>query len=220
MDATTLQARINSGMGKAAARLGYTFQTYRPLSAGPAVAPANLLGAPINAEFTVNQSTYNFGKAGAHKDDLWLGIFDRTSSRVGDYLYNATHGTYYIAAMQDHLPTLCVKCTSVLSVVRPFGSPVLGVGGYSGAVPATETAVITNWPGALSLEARGRSTGANLPMDEQNPFFIAYLPFFAGTDIRPSDIMTDNSAPVRRYIVAASELSPLGWRMMVQHATS
>ena len=220
MDAATLQARIWSGYGKAATRIGYQFSIYRPTTISNPMALGNIVGSPINAAFTVNSSSFNFGKAGAYKDNLWNGLFDATAVHVGDYLYNSTHGTYFVIALQDTLPPLCVKCNNTLSVVRAAGPSALGIGGYSGAAPGTETAVVTTWPANLIFDARGRNTGAALPMDEQNPFFIALLPAFSGADIRPSDIMTDNNSPTRRYIVAASELSSFGWRLMVQHSVS
>jgi hypothetical protein len=220
MDAATLQARINAGYGKASQRIGYLFTIYRPRSGSAALVPGNVVGAQLNAIFTVKASTFSFGRPGDYKNPLWLGLFDPTTTKVGDYLSNPTHGTWFIIALQDQLPVLCVECNNTISIVRPGGSPVLGVGSYSGASPATETPIITSWPASLILDARGRSTGANLPLDEQNPFFLALLPAFAGADIRPSDILIDGDTPARRYIVAASEFSPFGWRMMVQHATS
>ena len=39
-------------------------------------------------------------------------------------------------------------------------------------------------------------------------------------DIRTSDILTDADTPARRYIVTSAELSPLGWRIMVQQAVA
>jgi hypothetical protein len=42
MDAATLQARINSGYGKAAQRVGYPFTVYRhTVLAGPVLVPAS-----------------------------------------------------------------------------------------------------------------------------------------------------------------------------------
>jgi hypothetical protein len=220
MDAATLQTRINAGYGKAALRIGYQFAIYRPTAPSAVLVPANVVGDQVYAAFTAKSSNFSFVKSGGYKDALWDGLFDPTTTLVGDYLYNVAHGTFFIIALQEQLPVLCVKCNNTLSLVRPLGSPVIGVGGYSGATPANETPLVTSWPGNLLFDARGRSTGAGLPMDEQNPFFIALLPDLPGVDIRPSDILTDGDMPARRYIVSASELSPFGWRLIVQHAAA
>jgi hypothetical protein len=57
-------------------------------------------------------------------------------------------------------------------------------------------------------------------MDELNPFFIILLPALPGVDIRPSDIIYDGETPSRRYIITASELSGLGWRIIAQHSVA
>lgn len=219
MDAATLQKRINSGYGKAATRIGYTCDVYRPTAPTTVLVAANLLRLPpINVSFTVNGSKYNYYKPGTHTDTLWLGILDPTLYNVGDYFFNTQDGTFFLAAKQSELPTLFVKCDTVFKVLRPSGSSSAGISGYSGATTATETAVLTGWPGALTLESKGRSSGANLPMDEQNSFFVVFLPILAGVDIRSSDILIDSDG--RRYIVVASDKSALGWRMFVQNAVT
>lgn len=220
MDAARLQAKLNSGYGKAALRLGFAYTVYRPSSATNPIVSGNIVGASINAAFTPRAASYNFNLTSDYKQPLFHGLFDATSVNVGDYLYNASHGTWFVAAKQDLLPVLCVECNNVVSIVRPQGPSGVGVQSYMGASPSTESAVITSWPASLVYEARGKNTGAQLPMDEVSPFFILLLPHLAGVDIRPSDIVTDNAAPARRYIVASSELSQLGWRIVVQHAIS
>src|SRR5579859_5191514 len=119
MDAATLQSRIYKGYGKAALRVGYPFTLYRPTSVTNPLALANVIGAPINASFTVDGSQFNYNKPGKHENVLWLGLFDGTTTKVGDYLVSTSPcQTYFIAAMQPELPILCVQCIHVLTVSR------------------------------------------------------------------------------------------------------
>jgi hypothetical protein len=220
MDAARLQSKVYSGYGKAALRIGYDFTVYRPNGANAPIVSGNIFGSPINAAFTPRASGFNFEITSTYEQPLFHGLFDATNLLVGDYLVNASHGTYFIIAKQDQAPVLCVQCNNTVSIVRPEGPSGVGAQGYSGATTSSETPVMTSWPASLVFDARGRNSGAALPMDEVNPYFTVLLPALSGVDVRPSDIVTDGNSPARRYIVASSEHSPLGWRMMVRQAVA
>lgn len=218
MDAATLQSRIYFGYGKAAQYLGYPFTLYRPTSALPPIAPGNIVGSPLNASFTVNGGKFNFEKPGKHQDVLWLGLFDGATTQVGDYLFNVSHGTYFIAAQQDELPILCVKCSHILNVSRTRAPSSVGQNPYSGATAQNQTPVMTGWPASLVMSNKARMPEAGLPMDMPSPMFEILLPAIAGADIRSGDFVADDNNPARRYIVAGSELSALGWRVSARLA--
>lgn len=217
MDAATLQDRIYAGYGRAAKRTGYSFEIHRPASAlsAPIVAPT--LIATIPANFLVYGSKFQFEKQSSYKQPTYNGLFDARLCRVGDYLYNATHGAYFIAGLAEQVPPLCVGCNRTVSITKP--GPAKGFGAqaaYSGADPAVDLAVLTLWPASIIYDARGREHEQDLPLDLRNPFFTILLPVTLGVDIRSGMIVTDDQG--RRYIIGAAENSPLGWRISSQQA--
>jgi hypothetical protein len=220
MDAATLQSRIYFGYGKAAQFVGYPFTLYRPAAAVNPISPGNIIGPPLNAGFTVNASSFNFNKPGKHQEVLWLGLFDGSTTLVGDYLFNASHGTYFIAAQQDELPILCVKCSHVVNVARTKSSSAPGPNTYSGTTKPTQLPFLTAWPASLVMGNKSHAPEADVPMDMPSPMFEVLLPSFPGADIRSGDLIFDDNNPPRKYIVAGSELSALGWRVSARLAVA
>lgn len=216
MDAATLQARIYSGYAKAAFRTGYVFDVYRPASAVNALAPANKV-ASLNAVFSV-RGDKGFAKTPGYKDQLWDGQFDATNLQVGDYLTNPQHGTYFIAAREDFLPLMCVRCNHVLDVVTAPEPSGVGALPYSGTTAGGETPVMTQFPGSVMYQQRGRASEVGLPMDLPSPFFEILLPAVDGVTLRTSDTIKDDLG--QRFTVSASELSILGWRLSCQIAVT
>lgn len=220
MDAARLQSKLYSGYGKAALRLGYAFTVYRPSGPNTPLAAGNISGSAVNATFTPRAAGFNFEMTSEYKNPLFHGMFDATSVNVGDYLVAQGHETYFVAAKQDLAPILCVQCNNTITIKRPGGAGTIGPQGYSGATPDTDVCIMTDWPASVIYDARGKNTGSALPMDELSPFFMILVPALPGVDVRPSDIIFDANTPTRRYIVASSELSALGWRIVVQHAVA
>lgn len=221
MDAARLQSKLNSGYGKAAQRIGYAFDVHRPAAATNPIVAGNIAVSQLNAVFTPRSAGFNFGLTSDYIKPLFHGLFDGTNVKVGDYLYNATHGTYFVIAMQEQTPMLCVQCNNTVSVLRAAVQSQVGVvTNYIGDTSGSETALMTAFPASVIYDARGKNSGAQLPLDEVKPYFTILLPALSGVDIRPSDIITDTNSPVRRYIVTSSERSPLGWRIVARHAVA
>lgn len=217
MDAATIQKKINAGYGKAAARVGFAFQQWRPTSSANPTTAGNNIGA-LNASFTVKGATFNFTQPAAYKDVLFNGLFDASQTQVGDYLVGA-NDTYFIAQQQDLLPPLCVRCNRIVSVWAPGPSKVFGAdSNYGGTTPASESAVMTAWPASIMFDARGRVTEVGLPTDLPSPFFQILLPAWGAVDVRSSRFVSDDLG--RRYTIAAAERSPLGWRLSAQQAVT
>ena len=224
MDAATLQAKIYSGFGKAAQRTGFSFDLYRPTAPRNSPPTPNFALSPLNkigslpASFTPGSSGHNFEKASGYKDPMWIGLFDGSLTHPGDYLVNADHGTYFVAAMQDMLPILCVNCGHMLDVVRPPVSTAVGTLGYGGMTAENETRVMTQWPGSVVYTQRGRTSEVGLPMDLPSPFFTILLPAYPGIIIRTGDVIKDDAEV--RYVASSCELSALGWRLSCQAAVT
>jgi hypothetical protein len=59
---------------------------------------------------------------------------------------------------------------------------------------------------------------ADLPNDTSVPYWTVLLPVIPDVILLPSDLMTDDLG--RSAVVAAAELTDLGWRVTVKQATT
>lgn len=222
MDAATIQAKIYAGYAKAAQRVGFQFDVYRPNGIANPLASGNKL-TTINASFTPGQKGFPFDRAPAHKDTLFGGLYDGTQTQVGDYL-TATpgqggQGTYFVAFMPSLQPILTVFCNRTINVLSPGPSQTFGAQtAYQGSTPANQAPVMTAWPASLLFEARGRADQVGLPLDLRAPYFTILMPALSGVDVRAGMIVTDDED--RQYVVEAAELSPFGWRITAQQAAT
>jgi hypothetical protein len=219
MDAAKLQARINSGYGHAARVIGYTFGVYRPASPFRTPIEAAAKVASLPAEFLVYGAGFNFEKQSSYKQPTYNGLFDPTLTKVGDYLFHPTQGTYFIAGLAAHVPPLCVGCNRTISITRAGSTKGFGAqAAYSGADPAKDQDVLVQWPASIIYDARGKSGENVMPMDLPSPFFNVLLPPTTGVDIRGGMVIIDDQT--RRYLIGAAENSALGWRISAQQAVT
>lgn len=208
MDAATLQSRIYSGYAKAASRVGFSADQYRPTSASNPIAAGNKLRS-LPASFNAEDMAY--GKPNKYGKATWYGLFDGSLTQVGDYLVNTQDGTFFIAAQQTALPILLVNCNRTINVLRPQQQTGVGAVGYGGNTDATETALMTAWPASVLQGTKGEKGDVSLPGDVRNPWWAILLPHYAGVTLRSADIVTDDLA--RRYVISSAELTDLGWRL-------
>lgn len=215
MDAATLQAKVYGGYAKAASRVGFVFQQYRPQTANNALDPANLRGS-LNAAFSsANQTGFAFNKPNDYKNIEWSGLFDATNCAAGDYLFHATQGTFFIAALQHLLPPLCIQCDRTLSVMRENTSTQAGAVGYGGVGRGNETAIATGFPGGMQWARQGTRPLDDLPSDiiRKGEWFV-YLPVIPGVTIKEHDVLVDENG--RRLIVMSVYLSDLGYKILAE----
>lgn len=126
--------------------------------------------------------------------------------------------TWFVAAQQRLLPVLCVRTNRVVSFGRPAAPGNTGVNVYGGVTTATNAPLLTNWPASVLGAAGGGRPAGDLPGDSSNPYWTVLLPAFPGVILRPSDLMTDELG--RNAVVAAAELTELGWRIVAKQATT
>jgi hypothetical protein len=80
------------------------------------------------------------------------------------------------------------------------------------------TPLLTNWPASvLGASGRGHPT-SDLPGDTAIPYSTVLMPEYPNVVLHPSDLMTDDLG--RNAVVAAAELTELGWRIAVKQATT
>jgi len=216
MDAATLHARIDAGMGKAARRLGITATAYRPAGATNPIVSGNIVGTlpmAVSAD-----AKYSYGRANLYGQAIWYGLLDTSTLRVGDYLVRPDRrtgtedgGTWFVAALQLHLPPVLVSCNAVMTLTRPGGQSA-AAGYYGGVAVSGETALLTAWPGSILLRGQSKMSEVGLPGDTALSLHDVLLPF-GGVELRPNDVITTAETPARRYTVSAVERTDLGWRL-------
>lgn len=217
MDAATLQDRIYGGYAKAAQRIGYSFDIYRSASAINPVDPSNKVGSLL-AVFTPGKSGFPFTKTSDQKSALWNGLLDGRLTQPGDFLVNASHGTYFIAAQPDQMPILCMQCNHTISVVRSARQS--GVGsqlGYAGDDRAHDVALGTGIPASIQFRREGQKGAVGLPGDGSRPTWDVFLPrltMAGGAVITDRDYVVDEMA--RRYQVLADYVDGQGYYLRVE----
>jgi hypothetical protein len=169
----------------------------------------------LRAAFTARDD--RFARGNAYGEALWHGIFDAAYTRPGDYLAQGD-AIWFIAAQQRLLPVLCVQTNRIVSFWRPAAPSSTGVNSYGGVMTETNQVLLAIWPASvLGASGRGRPD-TDLPSDSSIPYWTVLLPAVSGVTLLPSDLMTDDLG--RNAVVAAAELTDLGWRIAVKQATT
>lgn len=215
MDAAKLQGKVYAGYGKAALRIGFMTDLYRPSVASNPLASGNKV-ASFNASFNAEDMSYS--KPNKYGHPTWYGVFDARGVQVGDYLTNAQDGTYFVAALQTILPVLLVQCNRTIDVRRPQLQAGVGAVGYGGNTDAAETPLLVGWPASVLQGTKGERAESNLPGDSRAPWWSILLPAFPGVTIAPFDVVTDDLQ--RRYVISSAELTDLGWRITASQAVT
>lgn len=212
MDGRSIQDRVSRGLGTAARHTGLSTDAFRPKGTTDPIAKINRY-LRLNAAFSAPDG--RFSKPNGYGAALWLGIFDSAYTRPGDYLVQAK-GIWFIAAQQHLLPPLCVQTNRTLSFSRPEAPRTVGIADYGGVFRATATPLLSGWPASmLTSSSRTRPT-ADLPADAETAFWTVLLPAAQGIVLRSSDLVSDDLG--RLGVVAAAELTDLGWRLLVKQA--
>ena len=214
MNPAELQDRIYRGLNAAARAVGADTDAYRPSGSAEPLAQRNRY-LRLRAAFTGQDG--KFARPNGYGDALWHGLFDAAYTRVGDYLVQQD-SIWFIAAQQRLLPVLCVQTNRIVSFSRPAAPSNTGVNTYGGVMTTTNEMLLESWPASvLGASGQGRpDTG--LPSDSSIPYWTVLLPATTSVILHPSDLMTDDLG--RNAVVAAAELTDLGWRIAVKQATT
>lgn len=217
MDPDALQDHIYLGLNIAARSVGVDTDAYRPRGPSEPLAQVNRY-LHLQAAFTSHDG--KFAHPNGYGEALWYGIFDAAYTQPGDYLVQGD-SIWFIASQQRLLPVLCVLTNRVVSFMRPAApSSTSGTSDttYGGITTATTTPLLTDWPASvLGASGRGHPT-SDLPGDIAIPYWTVLLPGNPDIVLHPSDLMTDDLG--RNAVVAAAELTELGWRIAAKQATT
>jgi hypothetical protein len=152
-------------------------------------------------------------------------VFDSAYTRPGDYIVRkesapgaADGGTWFIAAQQPLLPVLCVCAPRVVSFVRPSTTTTSGVGSYGGFARDDANCLLTGFPASVLNASMAGLDPTALPADVIPESWEVLLPARPGVVLRTGDLMSDDLG--RNGVVAAAELSDLGWRLLVKQTTT
>lgn len=221
--AARLADRVQLGLGRAGRVLGPSCEVFRPAAAQAApLAEANRV-MRLHVAFAPHGGTWKAPVG--HGQALWDGLFDASYTRVGDYIVRrasasgvADGGIWFIAAQQPLLPPLCVRASRVVGFSRAPTASVAGIDVYGGVSGQGKVTVFSGWPASV-LDAGGAGRyQADLPTDTSLGNWSVLLPAVPGVVLKAGDTMTDDLG--RIGIVAAAELSELGWRLNVKQAAT
>ena len=209
-----LQDRIYRALDTAARVVGTETYAYRP--SGP-VHPLNPENRFLRLRAAFSAGGGHFTQPSRYGEALWYGLFDAAYTQPGDYLVQGD-SVWFIAAQQHLQPILCVLTNRVVSFSRPAAPMMTGVNDYGGMVTATNSPLLLDWPASV-LGAAGRGhPDTNLPADAAVPSWNVLLPALPGVVLLPADLISDDLG--RNAVIAAAELTDLGWRITAQQATT
>lgn len=214
MNVTRINQKIYAGRGKAAQRIGYDFDIYRPVDSDNAF--TNWVGN-IPAAFNACDNTY--AKPNMPGIAYWYADLDGNKTQVGDYL-TGNNQIFFIAAMQSLLPIIAVECNRMITIGRG-GSDATAVGAlpYNGVCAGTmdnllgkrdASGNLIGWACSILIGGRGDNNTIT-PMTTKQAGWRILLPSSFTTTINSSDIVTDDLG--RRYIVQTAEQTDNLWRI-------
>jgi hypothetical protein len=214
MNSDRLLDRVRWGYNRAARAIGASATAYRPRGIWNPLDSANRY-LRLPAAFT--PVTGRFARPNEYGAALWVGLYDASYTQPGDYLVLES-GTWFIAAQDRFLPSLCVETNRTVSLLRPNTASATGANTYGG-VTATTTEVLTGpWPASvLGISDSGRQA-ADLPTDVPAAYWTVLLPSTWTVIPQPSDLVADDIG--RSGVVATAEQSRLGWRLIVKEAST
>jgi hypothetical protein len=214
VDSRKLQDRLYLGLGLSARFVGETANAFRPAGAFDPVKKENrflkLPAAFVPAKGGV-QATNAYG------DPFWHGIFDASYTRTGDYLILGS-SIFFIASQEPLLPVLCVLTNRTISVARPTVQTATGTNPYGGFATNGSSPLMGLWPASVLGEDRFSTTSVHLPTDQSIPYWNVLVPAPPGVLLSPGDMITDDIG--RSAVIAGSELTSLGWRVVAKMATT
>lgn len=220
--ADRLQDRVRRGLGRAGRAVGTSCEVYRPTSTSLPLDSANLV-MHLHAVFAPPEP--NWAKPVGYGQAVWHGLFDAAYTRPGDYLvrYESRDGAndggiWFIAAQQYFLPILCVRASRVVTIVRPAGAQAVGVNGYGGVLADVATTLLRGFPASLLDGGGGGQYQADLPTTTTLGGWKVLLPLVAGLALKTGDRLNDDIGRVG--VIAAVELSELGWRLSVRQVAT
>lgn len=214
MDGRRLQDRLYLGSGLSARHIGQTADAFRP---NGAFKPLDGQNRFLRLPATFVSLSGNDHRTNVYGEVLWVGIFDGSYTRPGDYLVQLS-GTFFVASQAPLLPVLCVKTNRNISIVRPNMQTGIASNAYGGYTSGSSAILMEGWPASVLGENRSSASTTDLPPDQGIPYWNILLPAIGNVILAPGDLVTDDLD--RTAVITGSELTDLGWRINAKLATT
>ena len=204
-----IRAKVQYGLGKAGAILGYTVNQYRPAGASAPIGSGTLVGS-LTADFDVAADVRFKAQQPFDKAAMYL-LGNPAALLSGDYLVGQGSGpdetwTYFVTACGGVAPAAVIRCNTVLTISRA-PAPVAGIGAYGGETAANLVPVLTGWPAALLPKGRSETNQTKLAADGKLPLIEILMPW-GGVTPNNADVVVDDAG--RRYVVSLVNRQPQG----------
>lgn len=205
---------------------GTTFAQYRPTAAlSPAVNGATPIAAALPGYMT--QDAYQMKpKALDPAKPKCDAVFDPAVLAPGDYLVGPIEQggvteTFFVTSIQAPAPPRAIRCNAVINVTRSIVPTVFGTQPALDTQPGNEEVVLNGWPGSMIREGRGQEGDLKLPGDVKLGGYIVLLPPSTPVVLRSGDALTNTlAAQDMRAVVAMTEETPDGWKLLVQETST
>jgi hypothetical protein len=214
MDGLRLADRLAYGAGCAARRAGFLHDAYRPN--GPD-APIDLANRFLRLAVAFVLPGGSVGAPSGFAVPFRQAWADWSYLQAGDYLVGP-EGTVFVAAIEPPKPMLVVMTNTVVALARPAAPVLAGINPYGAVLAATQTNLISGFPGSLLVGGMGDRTKAGLPDDTRLPGFTALLPAVPCVQPRVADILMNERS--EKYVVTAVEAVAGIWRLSLVQAVS
>ncbi len=214
MDGRRLADRLAHGAGRAARRVGYEHEVFRPDGPEPPLDPARLVLRAHVAFVLPGGSVGAPSPLGNPYRQAWA---DWSYLRVGDYLAGP-EGVAFIAAIEPPKPMLVVMANATATLVRPAAPVATGLNPYGAILPQTETVLMAGFPASLLVGGMGDRTKVGLPDDSRIPGFVGLVPAVAGVVPAVADLLVNERD--ERFAIASVERVGGVWRLSLIQAVS
>jgi hypothetical protein len=124
----------------------------------------------------------------------------------------------FIANQQGLAEPLCVQTNRTITIARAIPPGILGANAYGGVIEGHTVVLLADWPASvLGIGVTGNPT-AGLPSDVSVPYSTVLLPASDSIVLRTGDLFIDDLG--RSAVVAAAELTDMGWRLAVKQVST
>jgi hypothetical protein len=220
MDYEKLQQRLYKGYGKAASRIGQSFNVYRSNSLLNPVGDANCLmdidgnKLVIKASLTSVMDYSHYNKP--TKPDLFC-LVDATDLKIGDYLVctqggETDSGILFIADLQPAMYVPVMQTNTMVSITRVAYSDV------SGGFQPEEYKIAENLPVFMISKKDKSKTPAGFPestlIEQHIPEWEFKINARGFKDLKKGDIIIDSYG--RRFEIAVPELLSFGYTILAR----
>lgn len=202
MDGTLLQAKVATGLGRAATHIGTSHKVYRSDTAIDPIGLGTYLST-LPAAFTTG---YAFSRYSQPIVPDWTCVIDTNTLQPGDWLVGAD--TYYIADIQPLLPIPAVQCNRSISINRA---------GYStaGALEPTTTLIASNFPVFMTNKKDRERAPMGFPsMQTDTTTGVPSWQFYINmrSNVLKNDIITDDLGT--KYVIDIANLTSFGYLVL------